>query len=142
MTADPPACLTHRWRRIATATALVVGGILSGGCYHYRAVAREPASATAVGGSRGVSADGSDTVWSLLWGAVQENPAIDNCEGQDLAEVTVHTNLGFALITVATLGLVAPAEVEWYCAKPDPAPGEIGVRDRAAGGIAVIDMAP
>ena len=90
------------------------------GCYHYRAVPQQPASETAVGGSRGVAASGSETVWSLLWGAVQENPSIDNCQGQDLAEVTVHSNLAYALLTVATLGLVSPVRVEWYCARPNP----------------------
>lgn len=114
------------WRQPPTVPILLLTSFLLSGCYHYRAAARQPAGEDAVGGSRGVAASGGEVVWSLLWGAVQETPTIDNCQGEDLAEVTVHTNLAFSLLTVATVGLVAPAEVEWWCAKPDPAPGEIG----------------
>jgi hypothetical protein len=32
--------------------------------------------------------------------------------------VRVKTNLGFALVTVATLGIWCPVQVEWKCGKP------------------------
>lgn len=112
-------------------SAVILLLVVLTGCYHYRAVARQPASQTAVGGSRGAAADGSEVVWSFLWGAAQEEPTIDNCNGEDLAEVTMHSNVGFALLTVATLGLVSPMQVEWRCAKPDPDEGEIGAANGA-----------
>jgi hypothetical protein len=41
-----------------------------------------------------------------------------------LADVTAHTNLGYALITTVTLGIVSIHELEWRCAKE---PGEVKV---------------
>lgn len=100
----------------AAACALLLCG---SGCFHYRLTP--------------VSADGeplppatepqSETVWSFAWGLAQPtlNPA--NCQGNGASEVTTTTNLGYALLTVVTLGIVAPAEVEWRCAKDAPGPG-------------------
>lgn len=113
--------------------AVVVLCAVIGGCHQYRAVPYDEASPTAVGGSRGVSADGSDTVWPFLWGLAQDRPQITNCQGQGLAELTVRTNVGFTLLTFVTLGFVAPARVEWYCAKPSPTDDTIGAA--AAGSI-------
>jgi len=105
--------------RVRSATLAVLLCLAIGAaCYHYRAQVPEAAGAPAteyVG----------DVVWSFVWGLVQENPRIDNCQGQALAEVRVTSNFGFALMTVATLGLVAPARVEWRCAKAQPTGGEI-----------------
>jgi hypothetical protein len=53
-----------------------------------------------------------------------------------LYEVRVSTNFGFALITVATLGIWAPATVEWSCAAVPaeggnlPIPGTGGTEGR------------
>jgi hypothetical protein len=57
------------------------------------------------------------TVWVSFWGLNQTNVNASNCLGPGLAEVKVHTNLGFALITVATLGFFQPMTVEWRCAR-------------------------
>jgi hypothetical protein len=37
--------------------------------------------------------------------------------------VTVRDNLGFALLTVVSLGIVSPKRVEWSCATPTPSEG-------------------
>jgi hypothetical protein len=84
---------------------------LANGCAHYRA------SPTGVGGAA-VTTEGKETVWNLAWGLVSTPAAyVDNCQDGPLAEVTVTSNLAFAILTVATLGLVSPAVVEWKCGK-------------------------
>lgn len=57
------------------------------------------------------------TVWILFWGWNQQNIRPFNCYGNGLAEVRVSTNLGYALISVLTLGFVQPLTIEWECAK-------------------------
>lgn len=85
----------------------------STGCYSYKVDVPEQQAPRA-------TEVHSETGWSFLWGLVERPPEIDNCQGPGLAEVSYETNLGFALITVVTLGTVAPATVEWQCAAPDP----------------------
>lgn len=68
------------------------------------------------------------TVSSFFWGLVQQNVVATNCDSlqiNSLDEVHVKTNLGYALITVATLGIWCPMTVEWKCAKPCPREGDI-----------------
>src|SRR5262249_42254673 len=70
------------------------------------------------------------TVHSLFWGLVQQNvepPTTNNCVSHGMQEVRVTTNLGYALLTVVTLGIWSPLEIEWRCAKqPPPNPGPVG----------------
>jgi len=68
------------------------------------------------------------TVCSLFWGLAQRDVLATNCDSlklKSLDEVRVTTNLGYALITVATLGIVCPMTIEWKCPKPCPIEGEI-----------------
>ncbi|MBB1285146.1 hypothetical protein HRH25_12245 [Flavisolibacter sp. BT320] len=73
------------------------------------------------------------TVNSFFWGLVQKRQnGIDvvaaNCDSLQLNsidEVKVSTNLGYALITVATLGIWSPMTLSWKCPKPCPREGEI-----------------
>jgi len=67
---------------------------------------------------------GRETVWSFLWGNLNQIPTVD-CKDQPLAEVTVRDNLGFTLLTILTLGLASPKQVEWSCAAPRPLEAEI-----------------
>src|SRR4051812_39456768 len=92
--------------RTSSACLLVMLG-LSSGCYHYRAAPAHVAAATQ---------PRRETLWSLAWGAVQQRVEPKNCPRVGLAEVTVSTNLGFALLTVVSLGFAAPATVAWTCA--------------------------
>ncbi len=113
-----------KWGLIVSTILLVFH---ASACYHYRAIPQQQASDTAVGGARGLGTElEGEIVWALAWGLVQEAPRIDNCEGQDLAEVEVTSNLGFALLTIMTLGFVAPVKVEWRCGKPAPTDSVIG----------------
>jgi hypothetical protein len=93
-------------------------------CYHYRisTVNKDPSTTYR-----------KKTVNSFFWGLVQKRQnGIDvvaaDCDSlklNSLDEVRVSTNLGYALITVATLGIWSPMTVEWKCPKPCPREGEI-----------------
>lgn len=90
------------------------------GCFHYRLTPVTPDGEPLPPATEPESA----TVWSFAWGLAQPTVAPANCEGNGAAEVTTTTNLGYALLTVITLGIVAPAEVEWRCAKDAPTVGD------------------
>ena len=95
--------------------ALLTALLASSGCYHYRV------------GFPGTLGDGleprTETKWSLVWGLVQQNiEDPPSCPSHRLAQVTSTTNYLYALVTVATLGLAAPLQLEWRCA-PLPSGG-------------------
>lgn len=93
-------------------------GAGAGGCYEYRA------NAPGVTPVTDHVKQGGEVILSVAWGLAKQVPKID-CNGQPLAEVTVRNNLGFTLITIATLGLVSPKKIEWKCAPPRPTEGTI-----------------
>ena len=86
-------------------------------CYHYRVQAPQPNPATEAQ---------KDTRWSFFWGLVQDKEwRADLCQPSNaLDEVKVSTNLGYAFLTVITLGIVTPMNLEYRCAKQ---PSENGV---------------
>lgn len=110
--------------RFCVAPALILALALQS-CYHYRV-----SSANFDPGTEYQR----KTVHSYLWGAVQSRDnGIDvvtaNCDAvkiNKLDEVRVTTNLGYALITVVSLGIWCPMQIEWKCAKPCSTIGEIG----------------
>jgi hypothetical protein len=79
------------------------------GCYSYRL--RPAAQAAPAPVSEHVALRGS-----YLWGLYEPPGEAFDCQGNGVTDVTTRSNLGFALLTVATLGGVALAEVEWSCA--------------------------
>ncbi|MEY3385654.1 MAG: hypothetical protein RIR53_465 [Bacteroidota bacterium] len=79
-------------------------------CYHVRTVANPETQRDAN--------PTSTTVWVYAWGLVQPRVVAPECKSQALQDVRTSTNLGYALITVATLGFVCPLTVEYTCAKP------------------------
>jgi hypothetical protein len=89
---------------------LVSASLLSSGCYHYHVKPDRVAPSTE---------ERAQTQVAYFWGLLQpEDIAPTNCpRGVALAEVTAHTNLGFALIGVLTLGIVLPHTLAWRCAK-------------------------
>ena len=50
--------------------------------------------------------------------AILYQQELDSLEVNGVAEVTMTTNLGYALITVLTLGIWSPIKVQWKCSKP------------------------
>jgi hypothetical protein len=86
--------------------------IASQGCYHFRVTAPNPTPATDYE---------KRTLYSFAWGLVQQNVPAQDCASNALDEVRVTTNFGYVLISVVTLGIVVPVDVEWRCAK-EPIP--------------------
>ena len=68
------------------------------------------------------------TTWSFAWGLIQPKDIDPKCDKRfnHLNKVAVKTNFGFALITVLTLGIAMPQQVEWCCAPYTPPPGTLG----------------
>jgi hypothetical protein len=61
--------------------------------------------------------------YSLFWGLlnkpqVLQTPNCDELGVNGVSEVTIKTNLGYALLTVVTLGIYCPVNISWKCAKP------------------------
>lgn len=82
-----------------------------------------PAPAQATGSPAPSGSPIRTRVNPMFWGAIQQdltplvkkskNPA--NCSSGSMRQVTVPKNYGYALVTVLTLGIWAPIEVEWQC---------------------------
>lgn len=88
--------------------------MLNAGCYHYRVASHNLAVA---------STPPRQTLWSTVWGLRQQNIDTDaTCVGNPIAEVTTSTHVGYVLLTMLSLGFVAPVQVEWKCAT-DRTPG-------------------
>lgn len=68
------------------------------------------------------------TTWSFAWGLVQPKDINPKCDSRfnHLDQVTVKNNLGFALISVLSLGIVMPQRVEWECAPYSPPTQTLG----------------
>ncbi|HLP28184.1 MAG TPA: hypothetical protein VK147_06040 [Candidatus Didemnitutus sp.] len=93
--------------------------VLLHGCYHVRVntAAYDPSTTYQ-----------SETVHTLFWGLVQEDVIASNCDSlkiKGLDEVRVTTNFGYSLITVLTLGIWCPTQIEWKCSKPCQREGEL-----------------
>jgi hypothetical protein len=70
------------------------------------------------------------TSHSLFWGLVQKpaeihTPVCDSLGVNGMSQVTVKSNFGYSLITVATLGIWSPLQIQWRCSKPCKKSGEI-----------------
>ena len=92
------------------AAVVLAAFLLMEGCYHSRlTVSGEPATDYQ-----------KKTTHALFWGLVQDNVVTSNCRGDGLQEVRMSTNFGYLLLSVATLGIWVPMEVEWRCAKAAP----------------------
>lgn len=102
----------------------LLASLASSGCYAYHITGNRVPPATEAR---------SETQVAYAWGLVQPNDIVPpNCpKNVPLAEVTARTNLGYALITTVTLGIVSIHELEWRCAKPS---GETDVLRRARRG--------
>ena len=61
---------------------------------------------------------------TLVWGLLQTQDIPAGCESRSICKVTNQTNLGYILVSAATLGLVVPQKVIWDCC-PTVEPEEI-----------------
>jgi hypothetical protein len=101
------------YRNIAL-LALVISLFLFTSCYTYKVATHAQA---------GTEVSKAVTAHSFFWGLVQKpaqihTPVCDSLQVNGMSEVTVKTNFGYALITVATLGIWSPVKVQWKCSKP------------------------
>lgn len=89
------------------------------GCYHTRVATSKFDPSTSYQ---------KKVVHSMFWGLGQHDVVASNCDSlklKSLDEVLVTTNFGYALITVVTLGIWCPMEVQWKCPKPCPREGDL-----------------
>ncbi|MEE8103988.1 MAG: hypothetical protein V3T86_00470 [Planctomycetota bacterium] len=104
------------------ALALATIGFAVPGCAHYRVTSMDDDKVITH----------RETKHVFFWGLMEEpvhlaSNATDPkyaCASGSLHEVTVTTNLGYALITVLTVGIWSPATVEWSCAVAKSPKGE------------------
>jgi hypothetical protein len=111
--------MIRRARRTVPVLAFLAFGVVEPACYQYRQQAR---SITPASECPDFSRGCTTTRWSAGYG---EYSAPAQCGAVGLAEVTVRDQPHFFLLTVLTLGLAAPRSVEWKCARPNPAPGDL-----------------
>jgi hypothetical protein len=90
------------------ALCLLLPLMILSGCYHARVTTNNADPVT----------EGSETIHVLGWGLIQPAPVTASpCASNNLDEVRVHSNLGFALLTVVTLGFYMPLTLEWRCSE-------------------------
>jgi len=100
-------------RRMTTIWLIMVN-IFFSSCYSYRIATQAQA---------GTETIKPVTTHSFFWGLVRSpkeihTPVCDSLGANGMAEVNIKNNFGFALITVATLGIWSPMKLECKCAKP------------------------
>ena len=103
--------------KVLRLSAIVTALIFNSGCYHSRILTSHNDPSTNYT---------KKTVNSFFWGLVQHDVIATDCDAMKLKsidEVRVSTNLGYALITVFTLGIWCPMQIEWKCPKPCPREG-------------------
>lgn len=62
-----------------------------------------------------------ETVWQSYYGFAWNEHAIKKAkDGLGLYQVTIHDNYCYSLISVASLGLAVPREIEWQVQRPAP----------------------
>jgi len=111
-------CASWLYARAVVLTVLLAS---TPGCYHYQVAAAGPA------GANPSTFPQSATLHAVLWGLVQDQTLEQVCaQDEALARVRTTSNFGYTLLTVVTLGIWAPVQVEYACANPTPAPGTIG----------------
>ena len=105
-------------KRFSFLLLLVIYLVAGNGCYSYRIAtqAQEGAEVTKV------------TAHSWFWGLAQSpkqltTPDCDTLGALGMSQVRVRTNLGYALLTVVTLGIYCPMQLEYKCSKPCPKEG-------------------
>ncbi|MES2777197.1 MAG: hypothetical protein V4722_23675 [Bacteroidota bacterium] len=88
-------------------------------CYHYRVLTTESDPATEYQ---------QKVLWSYCWGLINKPKdfIVPNCDNKNaLDEVRVTTSLGGSILTIVTLGIVAPVKVQWRCHKPPQRIGDL-----------------
>src|ERR1044072_6448833 len=106
-------------KHLCIALLFAAGCMAFSSCYTYR-VATHAQSGTGV---RKVTAH------SYFWGLAQQKdiptPSCDSLGIYGMSEVRVRNNFGYTLITIITLGIYSPIQLEYKCGKPCPKTAEL-----------------
>ncbi len=102
--------------RLKISGLLLASSLLLNSCYTYRLATHAQPSTDALTTT-------TIHAHSLFWGLINkpqvlQTPNCDKLGVNGVSEVTVKTSLGFALLTIATLGIYCPVNITWKCAKP------------------------
>ena len=100
---------------VRRSACLLVTAYILHGCATHRLVVDEPNPATNYQRT---------TIVAYLWGIIETQKVATNCLDHALDEVRVRTNAANLFVTVATLGIVIPVQVDWKCRKLSTDPGE------------------
>ena len=61
-----------------------------------------------------------ETVHGSIYGFKWKEPTVEKCfDGQGIYRVEFHTNAGFLLVSVLSVGLYVPQTAEWWCQAAD-----------------------
>jgi hypothetical protein len=113
-------------------TAVLGIALTASGCMQYRQAA---AGITPAAECPDMARGCGTTVWSFAWGAFYAGqPERALCGEVGLQEVTVRTSPPNFVVSLITVGLVAPRRVEWKCARPAPDEGIIRDAHSYSGG--------
>src|SRR5690349_18713429 len=102
--------------RLTVSCLVLASSLLLNSCYTYRLATHAQPSTDALTTT-------TIHAHSLFWGLlnkpqVLQTPNCDQLGVNGVSEVTVKTNFGFAVLTIATLGIYCPVNITWKCAKP------------------------
>lgn len=110
-------------RNISRLSCLLAGLLLLNSCYTYKLSTRAQAATDELSTT-------TIYTYSLFWGLVNKpqvvhTPNCDTIGSLGVAEVKIKTNFGYALATIATLGIYCPVKVIYKCGKPCPQTDEL-----------------
>lgn len=103
--------------RTTITLTMLAGALLLPACAQYRVI--RPSDDPTAGGPH------RETINALFWGTVYEPVAVATQCRYGINDVTIHSNFLYDLISVVTLGIWMPIEVEYTCVEPQPQEGEI-----------------
>ena len=113
---------THlNWIKLKTGIWLIAFTLFLSSCYTTR-VSTEA--------QEGAELSKPVTSNAFFWGLVQKpaeihTPVCDSLGVNGMSQVVVKSNFGYSLITVATLGIWSPVQIQWRCSKPCKKSGDI-----------------
>jgi len=84
--------------------------VILSGCHRYSVVASHDTDSVVTQKA---------TRYSFVGGLIKPKNINAGCPQESISNLTVKTNIGHQLITLITLGMVVPVEIEWSCSPPD-----------------------
>jgi len=96
-------------RCMPCATVCIALMIALQSCYTYRVIPD--------GANANRTAAGDTTLYAYWWGLSPPATVVpNNCAGNGAAKVEVKKHIGHFLLTMVTLGIVSPMNLQWECA--------------------------